>query len=482
MATYRALHQHDKDFELREWEICGQDFIADLCGSVDIVSPFITFLVDLQNLQVPVWKVVIWYPKVQAHLEKVGKLSIMYPPETYVNLKANIEDIKKFEFHGEKLVEGWLRVGNEISETEDGRIEVTNWESRQLQDVENDLRQLAKDLSESLFSRLEKCLSSMQSTLTCMDIDSVLSLLVGKRNQHGYPSLAKEEEYVRYGKEDFSKFYSYICSLPHVEKLAENHIGELKLKHVYSDEILSKLKNTLKLILWTPRYIEMLSKWLIWIDVTENGEVLYVSLIDRYPIVKQKYDILQKCNIKCSNVSNISSPCMSFVYNITKLKFLIMCFYPKVKECSLEDNKDKLIKLMKFEKLESFYIQKTFYLGNLYRATFFVHNAELKTYLVRVDENEVYRYSTQFNNNLSLHYYIHFNEWCTCIYSRSFYTESSVAELLGVEMSIAIDIALALGATESIVESIYSVMKSQAMPGGQDNTTLALRSVDLNST
>jgi hypothetical protein len=46
--------------------------------SVAIVSPFITFLVDLQNLQVPVWKVVIWYLKVQAHLEKVGKLSIMY--------------------------------------------------------------------------------------------------------------------------------------------------------------------------------------------------------------------------------------------------------------------------------------------------------------------------------------------------------------------------------------------------------------------
>lgn len=44
-----------------------------------------------------------------------------------------------------------------------------------------------------------------------------------------------------------------------------------------------------------------------------------------------------------------------------------------------------------------------------------------------------------------------------------------LSELLGVEISIAIDIVLALGSTESIVESLYSVMKSQAMPGGQDN-------------
>ena len=67
MATYRALHQHSREFEVREWEICGQDLIADLCGSVDVLTLVITYLVDLQNLQVPVWKAVIWYPKVQAH-------------------------------------------------------------------------------------------------------------------------------------------------------------------------------------------------------------------------------------------------------------------------------------------------------------------------------------------------------------------------------------------------------------------------------
>ena len=279
MATYRALHQHSREFEVREWEICGQDLIADLCGSVDVLTPVITYLVDLQNLQVPVWKAVIWYPKVQSHLEKLAELSINCPPESCLNLKTNIADIKKFEFHDEKLVDVWLRVGNETRETEDGRIEITNWESRQLKDVEYDLRQLAKDLSASLHNRLKKCLSSLQSTLTCIDIDSIFNLLVGNRNQNGYPSLAKEDEFVSYGKEGFSKFYAYVCSLPHVIELAENHFSELKLRGVYCDEILSKLKNTLKLILWTPRYVEVLSKWLLCIDVTESGEVLYVFFI-----------------------------------------------------------------------------------------------------------------------------------------------------------------------------------------------------------
>lgn len=50
-----------------------------------------------------------------------------------------------------------------------------------------------------------------------------------------------------------------------------------------------------------------------------------------------------------------------------------------------------------------------------------------------------------------------------------------VSDMIGVEMSIAIDIGLALGSTESIVESLYSVMKYQTMEGGQDNSTLALR-------
>lgn len=61
-----------------------------------------------------------------------------------------------------------------------------------------------------------------------------------------------------------------------------------------------------------------------------------------------------------------------------------------------------------------------------------------------------------------------------CLY-RSLYVDELVSDLLGVEMSIATDIGLALGSTESIVESLYSVMRSQSMEGGQGNSTLTLR-------
>lgn len=277
MATYTELHQQDREFEVKKWEICGQDFIADLCGCVDVLTPVITYLVDLQGLHVPIWKAAVWFPKVNADMDVLGKLSINCPPESCVNLKANIHDIKKFTFHGQELVEGWLIVGTEVRHgAGKERSEILTWRMRQLHDVEEDLQRLAKDLSASLKSRHDNCLSSLQSTLTCMDIDSILNLLVGKRNSNGYPSLTREDEFVIFGKESFNKFYTYICSLTLVKELAENHFTKLKLPRVYSDEIFAMLKNTLKIILWTPQHVEVLSRWLTILKepVVADGKVI----------------------------------------------------------------------------------------------------------------------------------------------------------------------------------------------------------------
>ena len=101
----------------------------------------------------------------------------------------------------------------------------------------------------------------------------------GKVMVNGYPSLLKEEEFVEFGREDFKTFFNYICSLQHVKNLAENHFTELKLKGVYSDEILANLKNTLKVILWTPKHIHILSQWLKFITKIDNGQVLLICFV-----------------------------------------------------------------------------------------------------------------------------------------------------------------------------------------------------------
>jgi hypothetical protein len=58
---------------------------------------------------------------------------------------------------------------------------------------------------------------------------------------------------------------------------------------------------------------------------------------------------------------------------------------------------------------------------------------------------------------------------------KSIYTDETLYNAIGVEGCVAIDIALAKGGTEAVVESYYSVMTSQQKSGNQLNETLALR-------
>ncbi len=54
--------------------------VWDLCGCVDVIMTMITYLVDLQGVQVPIWKLVVWFSKVNTDIKNLGKLSIDNPP------------------------------------------------------------------------------------------------------------------------------------------------------------------------------------------------------------------------------------------------------------------------------------------------------------------------------------------------------------------------------------------------------------------
>ena len=79
-------------------------------------------------------------------------------------------------------------------------------------------------------------------------------------------------------------------------------------------------------------------------------------------------------------------------------------------------------------------------------------------------------YSLRFGSEKPIH--AELNE--PAVYE-SIYCDEEIYSAIGIEGSIAIDIALAKRGTEAVVESFYSVMKSQQSIGNQTNDTLALR-------
>ena len=59
----------------------------------------------------------------------------------------------------------------------------------------------------------------------------------------------------------------------------------------------------------------------------------------------------------------------------------------------------------------------------------------------------------------------------------AFYTNTSIYESAGPEMCIALDVALAAGGCEAVVEGFYSLMKAHKRAGGQGNEILVKRVV-----
>ena len=59
----------------------------------------------------------------------------------------------------------------------------------------------------------------------------------------------------------------------------------------------------------------------------------------------------------------------------------------------------------------------------------------------------------------------------------SFYKNPSVYESFGCEVCIVLDVALAAGGCEAVVEGFYSLVKAHKKPGGQGNEMLVKRTV-----
>ena len=64
LPVYSETFRENKYNEIKEYEIAGEDFVIDMCGKLDVMRPAIEMLIKLQDLQVPIWKICVWSPKV----------------------------------------------------------------------------------------------------------------------------------------------------------------------------------------------------------------------------------------------------------------------------------------------------------------------------------------------------------------------------------------------------------------------------------
>ncbi len=359
--------------EIKEYMVAGDDFLLDLCGICDILQPMLEMMVELQGLSVPCWKVVTWWPRLKSRMKQFEKkLSLKKPASIMPLLRKHAADIMSETFKGTKLVPGWFVVSSEITSDEKGNwTELSTWRVREHHDVESDLKAFLADVLESLEKRVAGCTKEIQNVLTCLDLDTIFGLLCGERLPNGKVKLANGEEVLElYGRKDFERFYTYVCSLPHIVDLAVDE--ELFLNAAFGNTIFHRMKQALKSYLWKDTG-DHLAKWF-----------------------------------------SLSTPCQQ--------------------------------RLMKLEKIDPSSEITVSCLSN--------------TYLLTLEDTSGCPLKAKLNEAQVYH---------------SIYTEESLFNEIGPEGCITIDIALAKGGTEAVVESYYSVMKSQKMFGGQGNGNLALR-------
>ena len=237
----------------------------DLCGAIDILSPFMTLLVDLQGLQAPIWKVCVWETKLTKEVEAMEKFTLSNLASSMEKLSSNVSDVRKSLFKQTKLVQGWLIVDSGSGPRES---QLLTWKARELKDCEEDLKTFLTDLKSSFKSRFQQFFSPMQNDLTSLDLDSIVSLQVGSRSANNGIVRIDEAGLECFKTEEFQRVFQFICSLRHVQRLALKE--DVTFVPALSSVVYRKLKTTIKELVWNPNYIDVLAKFVRVVKSTNN--------------------------------------------------------------------------------------------------------------------------------------------------------------------------------------------------------------------
>ena len=181
--------------------IAGSDFVADSLALLDILGHVVEFMLCVQALNTPVWKLKLWWPKVQEKLIKAANGEDAYP-----RLKSQSNLQPGGVFKGVTLLEGWLVMQDNGKESGERQL---GWQQRDNSKIKSDRERFAKELMDAL----EKQISSVTSN----EAACLVSLFCGTVVEKKITFFLPEGELEQYGVDECKEIMQEASKRAHVQ-------------------------------------------------------------------------------------------------------------------------------------------------------------------------------------------------------------------------------------------------------------------------
>ena len=257
--AFELLHPRRDEDEEWQYMIAGSDFVADLLSFLDIMDPIIDLMLRAQSLDTPIWKLQMWWPEVREILLKAVKGNPLVFPRLS---KVEHSLIPGLKFKGVELLQGWL-ITKDNGKNADGNSRFT-WHLRDSKDIEEDRKNLAKELCEALNIRIESLAEKSPSTFEVFDAANLVKLHCGKRVNKEIKYFVDEGEYEVYGVEECKRILTTISELKHVKESGMNF--DSRMAYLY----MSRIKNAVKAGIWNGKCPE-------WFIISQNNVNLHTQ-------------------------------------------------------------------------------------------------------------------------------------------------------------------------------------------------------------
>lgn len=157
------------DDEEVKFAIKSEDFARDLCSIMDVLQPIVDIMVKAQSLSMPIWKVVLWLPRLLSHLDGMDAPTVVKMPRLESALKTLRAETSTFL--GVEVEEGWVIQSTTVESASDGPWRrkpktLINWVERDENTCLQEASIFLKDVSASVAQRFEYCTGGWKDVAT----------------------------------------------------------------------------------------------------------------------------------------------------------------------------------------------------------------------------------------------------------------------------------------------------------------------------